>query len=1187
MYLAKIKEYCLNRIEKSYGNAQNYISRFDDEYSDLKTLAKIGNDRAQSLWILKEKNNIPAVTNRCGSLILFLLNLSSIDPVASNIPLVRDVNYTDSVPDIDSDLSPIARDWVKKHIVEIFGSSKVCSIGTYQTYRTRAVIVDVARVLGHNVAEAMAVTKRIEPLKTFEDEEGEEHKVDQIGFDELCEHYPELKEYFDTYPDVRQHAEILRNQVKNMGMHAGGMIISDLDLRDRIPVLYDKPSSENRQVISAWAESGSAQELSSVGLVKYDLLGLCLEENTLISTNKGDVKIKDVAGLEIEYVDDKGEIQFCDDFLVTHTGEKDLIEITLEDGSQVVCSEYHLFFVVKNVLDICKVCEACKINIGDYVLTRNGYKKVVSVKSAGVGQCCDISLFKSEGLFHNEPNFVLSNGIISHNCNLPVISDCLKMIESTTGKHINRADIPINDRESILKGSKRDMVGIFQFENPVTKPIADAVGMESLNDVAAITSLIRPGPMDAEVNGVRMPLEYARRKHGGSYESPEFLRKALPETFSLLIYQENFMLISRVLSGFTASEANLLRKASGKKKADLMASIKSHFISGAQERIQKGEITLKEVEDIWGQIETFAGYGFNRSVDCDIPVWCNGVIQEVGKVKSGDSVICFDGSQLVETDVVANHDHGVLPAFEVEFEGGKKCVCIILHKFETKEGKVPLWKLMLDQGEVLYAEDYEQLGIRFLSGEFSDKCERDALEALDISSGRLLSARFVGFRHMCDLEVSHVSHNYVLANGIVTSNSHAVAYGAISTVEMWLKYHYPVQFIAALVNNTRSGKKKLGSDNILVDYLNYARRKEISVLGPDINKSGEEFRVENNGIRFALGHVRNVASAAKLIESFQPFTSLKDFYERVKIEIKEEIKVPSPVIPVDVPIPEDQDDEGEENGVIPTVEAFVTIEKTRTKRPNRRVVESLISAGAFDCFGTRNEMSKEYWKLRAKPSKLDRLRIKITEAEERANLAATSVVKSRLSGDEKDIKNALKELSKEQDRVVKAKANLEAEENFIKIASESIASESTEVIKVDRAAMPVDKTEGKWQDEETEMLGLCLSRPVLYKKYEEQIKKEGWSLISGIDPDKKKSLVFGELLKIEQHISKAGNSMHIAHLTDGIDTMKFFVFQGGWEMFKDNCQVGTLGAFPLAKFDEGDGGVRFFDDKRQIAIIKK
>lgn len=812
-----------------------------------------------------------------GSLVSYCLGLTGIDPIEYGLLFERFLEEgRPDPPDIDTDFDPRIRDWVKQHIVEVFGANNVCSIGTYQSYKTRAVILDVARALGENLAEVNAVTKRIEPLRAFEDDSGEEFKVDQMEFDDICEHYPELKTYFEAHPEVRRHAEILRNQVKNMGTHAGGVIISDLDLRDRIPVLYDKPSSENRQVISAWAESGSVQELSSVGLVKYDILGLN---------------------------------------------------------------------------------------------------------------------------------------------NLPVISDCVRLIEQTTGVKLPREEIPISDREAIFLGSKRDMVGIFQFENPVTKPIADKVGMESLMDIAVVTSLIRPGPMDAMIGDKRAPFAYAARKHGEPYEAPEFIRYALKETYGIMVFQEDVMRLSKVLSGFSAAEANKLRKAAGKKIKELMASIRDRLITGAKPRIDAGEITQKEVEEIWEQIETFAGYGFCKA--------------------------------------------------------------------------------------------------------------------------------------------------------------HAVTYGAITTVEMWLKHNFPIQFCTALINNTKLGKKKHGSDNILVDYVNYARRREIAVLGPDVNMSGDEFRIEDNSIRFALGHVKGVATAAKLIETFQPFTGIQDFYDRVKVEdTGDDEDVPEPGNG-EASVPEEPE----------VSEVVKPVKKGSARRPNRKVVENLIAAGAFDRFGTRNEIAMAYWRLRRKPSRKDRLTQKIVDAEEKAKEAALGLVAAQQSGVEKEIKKATKLLSKAEEKIDKAKQAVIEDDKVDEVIADT--EDGEEVVKKDKDSPPLDRSEDEWYKAETEVLGTCLSRPVLYKQYEEMIRKEGWYLISEIDQSKKKVMVFGEIIEVRQHISKAGNSMHIVKLSDGIDTMSFFVFQGGWEFFKDNFRTGYIGAISMAKFDDSDNGSRFFDDRGKSIVLKK
>jgi DNA polymerase III alpha subunit len=157
--------------------------------------------------------------------------------------------------------------------------------------------------------------------------------------------------------------------------------------------------------------------------------------------------------------------------------------------------------------------------------------------------------------------------------------------------------------------------------------------------------------------------------------------------------------------------------------------------------------------------------------------------------------------------------------------------------------------------------------------------------------------------------------------------SHSVAYSALTCAELWLKYHYPVQFITALLNNTHLGKKKFGHE-LLQAYINYARKRSFEVLGPDINRSKEPFTIEGESIRFSIGHIKNVANSAETIVAGQPYKDIADFYERAAVE---------------------------------TVTAKG---KPTKKRINKRVVESLIFAGAFDCFGKREEVIKQYYECR-------------------------------------------------------------------------------------------------------------------------------------------------------------------------------------------------------------------------------
>jgi DNA polymerase III alpha subunit len=130
---------------------------------------------------------------------------------------------------------------------------------------------------------------------------------------------------------------------------------------------------------------------------------------------------------------------------------------------------------------------------------------------------------------------------------------------------------------------------------------------------------------------------------------------------------------------------------------------------------------------------------------------------------------------------------------------------------------------------------------------------------------------------------------------------------------------------------------------------------------------------------------------------------------------------------------------------------------------------------------------------------------------------------------------------------------------------------------------PPEYTDDKWVEMEKEVIGLCLSREPLYKQYESLVRQKKWTPIHTAN-EKKKAHVFGQVESIVSHTSKAGNSMYIVALGDGLDTMKFFVFKGAMEFFRDNVRVGKIGAFPLDKFDESE--TRFFDEKGDIEMLE-
>ncbi len=166
--------------------------------------------------------------------------------------------------------------------------------------------------------------------------------------------------------------------------------------------------------------------------------------------------------------------------------------------------------------------------------------------------------------------------------------------------------IPLNDQKTYDLLSSGKTFGVFQLESSGMREILIRLKPETFEDIIALVALYRPGPL-----GSGMVDDFIKRKKGLTaikYELPE-LEPILKETYGVILYQEQVMKIANVLSGFSLAEADILRRAMGKKIPEEMEKMKKTFIEGAH----KNKINEKKAEKIFELIEYFAGYGFNKS----------------------------------------------------------------------------------------------------------------------------------------------------------------------------------------------------------------------------------------------------------------------------------------------------------------------------------------------------------------------------------------------------------------------------------------------------------------------------------------------------------------------------------------------------------------------------------------------
>jgi DNA polymerase-3 subunit alpha len=189
---------------------------------------------------------------------------------------------------------------------------------------------------------------------------------------------------------------------------------------------------------------------------------------------------------------------------------------------------------------------------------------------------------------------------------LTLIFDAIAEIKRTTGVELDIEALPLDDPKTYQIFQEGQTYGIFQFESSGMRDILRKAKPQRLDDLIALNALYRPGPLRSG-----MVDDFIARKQGKTevkYELPE-LEPILADTYGVIAYQEQVMRISNVLAGFSLGEADLLRKAMGKKNPEVMAKMRGKFLEGAK----KNGHNEKKAAHIFELMEHFAGYGFNKS----------------------------------------------------------------------------------------------------------------------------------------------------------------------------------------------------------------------------------------------------------------------------------------------------------------------------------------------------------------------------------------------------------------------------------------------------------------------------------------------------------------------------------------------------------------------------------------------
>ena len=511
---------------------------------------------------------------------------------------------------------------------------------------------------------------------------------------------------------------------------------------------------------------------------------------------------------------------------------------------------------------------------------------------------------------------------------LTVISDALRLLKESRGVELDGDALPLDDAKTYQLLTEARTFGVFQLESAGMRDALKRLKPQRIEDIIAMVALYRPGPMD-------LIEDFVNRKHGRAaiaYEHP-LMEQVLQETYGIMVYQEQVMRLAADLAGFSLGEADTLRKAMGKKDRELMATQREKFISGCK----ANKIDAKKAERIWDLIEKFAGYGFNKCLTADTRIeMADGSQKPITEVRAGDLVLTKDGPYRAR----AVRSSGVRPVGRLRLANGMTVRCTPDHPIFTQRGWVNAEELRRDDSvavlrrlapresdDVLPPEVYGEVlqegilkayatleaGCRALRIPWRRDMRRGALvrlaEQLDSPALYALAESPIGWSlpRGFVLEGEEVTYDFevpgaasFIANGIAVHNSHAACYGVVAYQTAYLKANYPTEFMAALLTSEMEKTDKI------VLYVEETRAMGLRVEPPDVNVSRSDFTVAGDAIHFGLAAIKNVGATAiesivRTREADGRFATLEDFCARVDLRLV-----------------------------------------------NRRVVECLIKAGAFD-----------------------------------------------------------------------------------------------------------------------------------------------------------------------------------------------------------------------------------------------
>lgn len=424
---------------------------------------------------------------------------------------------------------------------------------------------------------------------------------------------------------------------------------------------------------------------------------------------------------------------------------------------------------------------------------------------------------------------------------LSIVADCIQLVKHNHNKLIDLRNMSFDDPAVFASVNEGHTVGIFQSEGGASVRVIKEMGIKNFADMVVSNALPRSGAWDA------MGPDYIAKKKG--YKKPTYpteeSKTFLEETFGEMLYQEQMLLVCTEVAGLTPEESDTIRRLTAKKKDPLtLAPLKEKFIKGATKTTN-----AKTAEDLWKKIEISAKYQFNKCLHKDTEIYVKYRNIRMGMADESVESMSVERLYALMTITKGKSEFFVLGPEYVKDRsaGGNKW-----HKVKDiyDNGVQDIVRVWINERQYI---DSTKTHKHRLSKGWKEAYRIHQMDRIATNAGMktVWKKTWEGQAQTYDIELYDEPHAFY-ANGIITHNSHSVAYSQLSYITAMLKYYYPAEFMCSLLLNA-------GQPHKIVEYMTECNRLGIPVKTPDVNKSEESYVVKDGVIYMGLSNIWGIS----------------------------------------------------------------------------------------------------------------------------------------------------------------------------------------------------------------------------------------------------------------------------------------------------------------------------------------